>query len=101
MFNAQIRAKHPNATIQCQCYLRDAQGKSARDPVTGERRRVDTAVIQNERAQTYEVASMTAAKDYQFDKESSILDVSGSFIRDRTNRDLVPVNGVSELVRLS
>ncbi|WP_330996535.1 RHS repeat-associated core domain-containing protein, partial [Burkholderia diffusa] len=100
VFNAQMRAKHPNATIQCQCYLRDAQGKSVRDPVTGERRRVDTAVIENGRAQTYEVTSLDADKDFQAGKEGRIIQNGGQYIRDRSNNDLVPVNGVSELIRI-
>jgi uncharacterized protein RhaS with RHS repeats len=100
VFNARMKAKHPNATIQCQCYLRNAEGKSVKDPVTDERRRVDTAVIENGQAQTYEVTSLTADKDAQFAKESNILGAGGTYVRDRTTGDLVPVNGVSELVRL-
>ncbi|MEK7893134.1 hypothetical protein AAB992_39240, partial [Burkholderia contaminans] len=98
VFNAQMRAKHPNATIQCQCYLRDAQGKSVKDPVTGERRRVDTAVIENGRAQTYEVTSPTADKTVQTAKEQRILDAGGNYIRDRSTGELVPVNGMSQPV---
>ncbi len=100
MFNALMRVKHPNATIQCQCYLRNAHGQSVKDPVTGERRRVDTAVIEGGQAQTYEVTSMTADKDLQLAKEGRILQNSGTYIRDRSSGDLVPVNGVSDLVKL-
>jgi hypothetical protein len=100
MFNAKMRAKYPNATVQCQCYLRNAQGQSVKDPVTGERRRIDTAVIENGPAQTYEVTSMTADKDLLLAKEGRIVQNGGSFIRDRSAGDLVPVNGVSDLMRL-
>jgi hypothetical protein len=99
-FNAQMRAKHPNTTIQCQCYLRNAQGQSVKDPVTGERRRVDTAVIDNGQAQTFEVTSPTADKAAQLDKETNILNAGGTYVRDRTTGLLVPVSGVSQVVRI-
>ena len=98
VFNAQMRAKRPNATVQCQCYLRDAQGKSVKDPLTGERRRVDTAVIENGQAQTFEVTSPTADKTLQVAKEQRILDAGGSYIRDRSTGNLVPVSGLSQPV---
>ena len=100
VFNAQMRAKHPNATVQCQRYLCNAQGQSVKDPVTGERRRIDTAVIENGQAKTYEVTSMTADKDLQLAKEGRIVQNGGSYIRDRSTGDLVPVSGVSDLMRL-
>ncbi|PPS61390.1 hypothetical protein CR917_10575 [Pseudomonas sp. BRM28] len=99
-FNARMSAQHPNATIQSECYLRDANGKSVRDPVTNERRRVDTAVIENGKADTYEVTSMTADKTDQLMKEQNIRDEGGTFIRDRSTKKLVPVMGISEVVRL-
>jgi hypothetical protein len=98
VFNAQVRAKYPNATVQCQCYLRNEQGQSVKDPVTGERRRVDTVVIDNGQAQTYEVTSPTADKTLQAAKEQRILDAGGNYIRNRSTGDLVPVNGMSQPV---
>ena len=53
LLNEQLRAKHPEATIQCECYLRDANGKSVRDPVTGEgglKEQVQQLVKKSERA---------------------------------------------------
>ena len=99
-FNARITAQHPNAKIQCQCYLRDAQGKSVKDPDTGERRRVDTAVIQDGQAKTFEVTSPLADKTDQLDKERRILQNGGTYIRDRSTGNLVPVSGVADVVRL-
>ncbi|CAB1228612.1 RHS repeat-associated core domain-containing protein [Serratia liquefaciens] len=100
VFNAQMRAKHPNATVQCQCYLCNAQGQSVKDPVTGACRCIDTAVIENGQAKTYEVTSMTVDKDLQLAKEGRIVQNGGSYIRDRSTGDLVPVSGVSDLMRL-
>jgi hypothetical protein len=94
-----MKAQHPNATIQCQCYLRNARGKSVRDPVTGERRRIDTAVIENGQAQTYEVTSPTADKVGQLAKENRILGIGGTFVRNRSTGQLAPVNGASVIER--
>ncbi len=99
-FNETIRKKHPNATIQSECYLRDEKGKSVRDPITEERRRVDTAVIENGQATTYEVTSLTADKTEQIQKELNIRFEGGTYIRDRSTKKLIPVVGESEIVRL-
>ena len=99
-FNAKIKEKYPNATIQCECYLRNAQGQSVKDPDTGERRRIDTAVIENGEAQTFEVTSLTANKVDQIAKEGRVRLEGGTYIRDRTTKDLVPVKGVSILERV-
>ncbi|MCO7543094.1 RHS repeat-associated core domain-containing protein, partial [Pseudomonas sp. VA159-2] len=99
-FNDVIKKKHPNATIQSECYLRDANGKPVKDPVTGERRRVDTAVIENGQATTYEVTSLTADKTDQIQKEQNTRREGGTYIRDRSTKKLIPVVGVSDVVRL-
>nr|WP_282599440.1 RHS repeat-associated core domain-containing protein [Pseudomonas mosselii] len=99
-FNDVIKKKHPNATIQSECYLRDANGKSVKDPVTGERRRVDTAVIENGQATTFEVTSLTADKTDQIQKEQNIRREGGTYIRDRSTKKLIPVVGISDVVRL-
>ncbi|EKS67891.1 MULTISPECIES: RHS repeat-associated core domain-containing protein [Caballeronia] len=100
VFNARMKARYPNATIQCQCYLRDAQGKSVRDPRTGERRRVDTAVIQNGQANTYEVTSPAANKLDQLAKEGRIRQNGGTYVRDRSTGNLIPVSGISKVERI-
>ena len=71
-FNAKIREKNPDATIQCECCLRDASGKSVKDPITEERRRVDTVVIEDGKAQTFEVTSPTADKTKPIEKKVNI-----------------------------
>ena len=99
-FNARIREKYPDATIQCECYLRDASGKSVKDPISAERRRVDTVVIEDGKAQTFEVTSPTADKTKQLRKETKIRAEGGAFIRNRETREIVPVSGISEIVRI-
>jgi RHS repeat-associated protein len=96
---ARLRSQNPDARVQTQRDLRTADGKRAIDPVTGEGRRVDQAVIQDGRATTFETTSTTANKTRQLDKEGRILDEGGTFIRDKDTRELVPVNGRSEVIR--
>ncbi len=74
-------------------------GKKAIDEVTGEGRIVDHAVIKDGKATTYETMSMRADKGYQALKEQRILDNGGTFIRAKETRKLVPVDGISTLVR--
>ena len=98
-FNDEIRPKHPTAIIQCECYLRDAKGKSVKDPVTGERRRIDTAVIEGGQAKTYEVTSHNADKREQIAKEARIRANGGTYIKVRSTGELVPVTGISKVER--
>ena len=95
-----MKEQHPNAIIQCECYLRDASGRSVQDPITEERRRVDTAIIENGRAQTYEITSPNALKQSQIDKENRIIDAGGIYIKDRKTQNLIPINGPSIIYRL-
>ncbi|WP_205836537.1 RHS repeat domain-containing protein [Iodobacter violaceini] len=99
-FNEIIKAENTHAKIQSECYLRDKNGKSVKDPITGERRRVDTAVIENGKAKTYEVTSTSADKQEQLAKEGRIMGNGGNYIRDRSTGELIPTSGLSEIVRL-
>jgi RHS repeat-associated protein len=94
-----LKAENPGAKIQNQQYLRSEDGKIAKDTVTGEGRRVDHAVIKDGKADTYETTSMTAEKGAQAAKERRILDNGGAYIRDRDNKNLVPVTGSSQIRR--
>lgn len=85
--------------IQCECYLRNAQGKSVKDPLSGERRRVDTVVIENTQAQSYEITSPNADKRLQIAKESRIRASGGIYVKNRETGELVPVTGISKIVR--
>jgi hypothetical protein len=71
------------------------------DPVTGEGRRVDHAVIDREanQAKTYETTGTSVDKRVQQEKENRILQQGGTFIRDKETRNLVPVQGPSQIIR--
>lgn len=75
-------------------------GQSVKDPDTGERRRIDTAVIESGEAQTFEVTSLTANKVDQIAKEGRVRLDGGTYIRDRTTKELVSVKGVSIIERV-
>ncbi len=98
-FNAELLQSNPDANIQSECYLRGADKRSVTDTDTKERRRLDTVVIENGQATAYEVTSMTADKQAQIEKEARIRAKGGTFVKDRTTGDLVPVVGVSKVVR--
>ena len=100
IFKKRMEAQNPNATIQCECYLRNEQKESVKDPVTGERRRVDTVVIEGGKAKTYEVTSPTADKADQLAKEVRIRAAGGTYIKDRSTGKLVPVSGISTVERI-
>ena len=61
---------------------------------------MDTVVIEDGKAQTFEVASPTADKTKQLRKETKIRAEGGAFIRNRETREIVPVSGISEIVRI-
>ncbi|HVG14992.1 MAG TPA: RHS repeat-associated core domain-containing protein, partial [Chitinophagaceae bacterium] len=92
---ADLKAKNPNANVQDQQYLRDADGKILRDAVSGEGRRLDHVVIENGKAiDVVETTSKTANKTKQIDKERRIRDAGGTYVRDRRTKKLVDVKNV-------
>jgi RHS repeat-associated protein len=95
----RLRSGNPNARVQNEQYLRNSNGDIVRDS-SGSGRRVDHAVIENGRAKTYETTSETASKADQIAKESEIRDLGGTYIRDRDTKELVPVEKISEVVRV-
>lgn len=98
---AELAAENPGKVVQNQRLLRNAEGEKVIDPVTGEGRRVDHAVIDREanQAKTYETTGMNVNKAAQIDKEERIQKAGGTYIRDRETRQLVPVQGKSQVIR--
>lgn len=86
--------------MQRERLLRDANGKKATDPLTGEGRRIDHAVIEDGEARyLVETTSKTADKSAQLAKEARIRANGGTFIRDKQTRSLIDVSDV--LTRVS
>ena len=77
--------------IESECCLRDKDGNIARDPETGESRRVDFVAIKDgEVKRSIEVTSETADKKTQLEKETRIRDAGGNFIRHSGTKELMP-----------
>ncbi|ANH81768.1 hypothetical protein A8C56_12945 [Niabella ginsenosidivorans] len=83
----QLQKEHPNAKIVKERYLRDANGKSVKDSLTGERRRIDLVVIEDGKVtKVVEVTSHTADKTAQREKEMRIRNEGGTYIREPGKR---------------
>lgn len=88
----ELKEQHPDASVQREQYLRDKDGNIVKDPLTGEARRVDHAVIKDAKVvDLVETTSPTADKAVQIAKENRILEEGGAFIRDRTTGKPVPI----------
>lgn len=86
---------NPDASVQRERYLRDANGKIAKDPVSREGRRIDHAVIKDKKVtDLVETTSHTASKDAQVAKEMRIREAGGHYIRDKETRKLLDVKNV-------
>jgi hypothetical protein len=97
----ELAAENPGKAVQGERTLRDADGNKVLDPVTGEGRRIDHAVIDREAgsAKAYETTGDSVDKRLQQKKEERIRDAGGTYIRDKETGDLIPVEGVSEVRR--
>jgi len=92
---AELKDTNPESSVQREQYLRDKDGKIARDPVTGEARRIDTVVIKDEKAvDSVETTSRTADKTEQVQKENRIREAGGTNVRDRDTGKLVDFKDV-------
>lgn len=90
----ELEKKYPpeqGYTILSEVYLRDENGKIAKDPQTGKARRIDFVVVKDGTViESIEVTSQTADKHNQLAKENRIRNDGGSYIRDN-NGELIKV----------
>ena len=90
--DTKLKGKFPDASVQKEQYLRNMDGSIAKDPVTGEGRRIDSAVIEKgEGKALVETTSKTADKQPQEAKEVRIREGGGTYVRDRRTGKLVDV----------
>ena len=91
----ELSAANPGSVIQRESYLRDARGRRLIDPLTGEARRIDFAVIERGRlASLVEATSETASKVLQGAKEARIRALGRAFIRDRASGRLLDASEI-------
>ena len=93
--HADLVKANPGASVQNQQYLRTADGKIAKDPVTGTGRRLDHVVIKDGKVKdVVETTSQKANKREQIGKENRIRNSDGTYIRDRNTRELIDIKDV-------
>ncbi|CAI8880618.1 Rhs family protein [Pseudomonas sp. IT-P74] len=81
-------------------YLRNAEGKIVKDPLTGEGRRVDFVVKNTDGSGTAkEITNLTASKFAQLEKEMRIREAGGVFVREPGTKKLIEVTDVSTVIR--
>lgn len=98
--DAELQGLYPDASIQAEQYLRGSDGRIARDPLTGEGRRIDHVVIQDRKViDSIETTSPTAPKLPQANKESRIRESGGGYIRDRDSGCLLEIGCNTREVR--
>ncbi|WP_291914250.1 RHS repeat-associated core domain-containing protein [Chitinophaga sp. CB10] len=79
---ASLKQQYPDAQIYSERFLRDANGKKVVDPLTGEGRRIDFAVVKNGLvAKLIETTSKTADKTAQIAKEARIRAAGGHYVK--------------------
>ncbi len=97
---AELKEQYSGGSVQSEQYLRDADGRIVRDPVTGEGRRIDHVVIQDGRVvDSVETTSPSAPKAPQADKENRIRESGGNHVRDRETGCILEVNCDTREVR--
>lgn len=100
---AELRREHPNASIQKEQYLRDANGKIVKDKRTGKARRLDFVVIEKGKViRKIETTGLHSSKIDQLEKEGRIVNQGGYFVRDRQSGKLIPVTDLEisqEIIR--
>ncbi|MBB6366709.1 RHS repeat-associated protein [Xanthomonas sacchari] len=98
---AKLDGKFGASNVLRERYLRDANGKIVRDPVTGEARRVDFVVKGPDgKGTAVEVTSRTADKRAQTLKEARIRSQGGTYVREPGSKVLVEVRNTSRVIRV-
>ncbi len=97
----ELRKEHPNASVQREQYLRDAEGHVAKDGITNTGRRIDHVVVEDGQVlRKVETTGKVTSKDAQIAKERRILESGGRYVRDRETGDLIDAgNKTSEIIR--
>jgi RHS repeat-associated protein len=96
-----LERRYGKGNVISERYLRDSSGKSVKDPLTGERRRIDFVIKGKDGIwRPMEVTSQTAPKFDQLSKELRIREMGGTFARDPNSGALVSVEGISKIIRV-
>ncbi|WP_369414865.1 RHS repeat-associated core domain-containing protein [Morganella morganii] len=95
-----LEKRYGKENVLSERYLRGADGKSVKDPLTGERRRVDFVVKGRDgKWRPVEITSLTAPKGPQIEKEIRIRNDGGIFVKNKNTGKLVEIEGISTVIR--
>ena len=95
-----LERRYGKENVLSERLLRDANGKKVLDPLTQSGRRVDFVVKGRDGVwRPVEITSMTAPKYEQLAKEARIQNIGGTFIRNPKNKELIPIEGLSTVLR--
>lgn len=95
-----LERRYGKQNVLSERYLRGADGKSVKDPLTGERRRIDFVVKgQDGKWRPVEITSKTAPKDVQLAKEDRIRQVGGIFVKNKNTGELIQLDDISVVIR--
>ncbi|PIT17302.1 hypothetical protein BGI32_03015 [Snodgrassella alvi] len=96
-----LEKRYGKKNVLSERYLRDNKGKSVKDPLTGERRRIDFVVKgQDGKWRPVEVTSRTGAlnKGPQIAKEERIREAGGVFVKNKNTGQLIQLDDVSTVI---
>ncbi|MCG8711053.1 RHS repeat-associated core domain-containing protein [Brenneria sp. 4F2] len=95
-----LERRYGKENVLSERYLRDFTGRSVKDPLTGERRRIDFVVKgQDGQWRPVEVTSRTAPKGPQIRKEERIRDAGGIFVKNKNTGELIQLDDISVIIR--
>ena len=97
---ALFEKRYGKQNVLSERYLRNAEGKIVKGPLTGEARRVDFVIKNaNGTGTAKEITSLTADKTGQLLKEERIREAGGLFVREPGTKKLIGVSDVSTVIR--
>ncbi|MDP8568589.1 hypothetical protein [Methylophilus aquaticus] len=97
----ELQNQYPNASVQSERALRNADGTRAIDEYSNSGRNIDHVVIENGQVvRSVETTSMTANKAAQIAKENRIREAGGNYVRDKTTGNLIDLGTIqTEILR--
>jgi RHS repeat-associated protein len=97
---ALFHKKYGKENVLSERYLRNAEGKIVKDPLTGKGRRLEFVIKNGDGTGTAkEITSLTALKAAQLEKVMRIREAGGTFVCEPGTKNLVQVNDISTVIR--
>ena len=95
-----LERRYGKENVLSERILRDASGRKVLDPMTNSGRRVDFVVKGKDgNWKPVEITSMKAPKVEQLAKEARIQSLGGTFMRHPKTKEIIPISGISTVIR--